>query len=218
MQEYPSHLLPCSNYRKIGQDLLLSLSNLLLVRHVDSTEVRYIGDSDILHPDCISFPSSRLDDLSCNLLGVFRKEDVYFGINKEFYDKYITPWEEGTEVEQPSGEEYFIDEMRDCYFIDVEKLVNLSFPANSDTKYHFVILHTPNKCNFWHISVRISDNDCEINNIPKTTLSDKQKKRIRKSAKDILLADAVTTKAEYFTLIPNHHYKLTNDTPRENAK
>lgn len=214
MREYPSHLLPCPNYCKMGRDILVSLSNLSLIRHIDSSEVQYIGDSDTIHPDCITFPSSRLDDLSCNLLGVFKKEDICFGINKDFYDKYIIPWEENTTVERPSGEEYFIDEKRGCYFIDVNKLLKLSFPANKDTKYRFVILHTPNKCNFWHISIRISDNDgIEINDIPTTVLSDKQKKRIRKSAKDILLTDAVTTKAEYYITIPNRYYALSNNTP-----
>lgn len=84
MKIYPEHLLPCSHYHIIEQNDFLSQSGLVLIRHIESDKVKRIGNTDLLHPDCIQIQSDHLRDLSNNLLGIFKKDDIFYGIVKEY--------------------------------------------------------------------------------------------------------------------------------------
>jgi hypothetical protein len=88
MSIYPEHIIPYPQYRFIEQNEMLSQSGLVLIRHVESDKVCHIDNSNILHPDIIK--STDLSDLSNNLLGVFKKDDIFYGIIKEHRDLYCS--------------------------------------------------------------------------------------------------------------------------------
>lgn len=205
MQPYPPHLIPYSDYRIMEQGILASYPELFLIRHIDSKDVLYIGDTKILSPDCITFQSDHLKDLSCNLLGIFKNEDVYFGIYKEYSDKYNALWEEGTESEPPTENEYFKDEERGFYFFDINKLTGLTFTTPQGKRFHFSIHHTPTKCNFWHISIRVMNEEgIEVSSSIETSKS--QKRNIFSIAKKYILEQAMIKHVESHQVIPATHY------------
>ena len=67
-----------------------------------------------------------------------------------------------------------------------------------------MIFHTPTKCNFWHISIRLLNS--ENKEISSLDLNDKKKKRIWKSARDFLIADIISRELKSYTAIPDYLY------------
>jgi uncharacterized protein YxjI len=201
MQEYPTHLLPRSEYRIIEQDNLHSQPDMFLIRHIESDKLSYIDGTNILNPDCITIQSNHLHDLSCNLLGIFMEKDVCYGINKNIENTF---WIEGTNTDKPSPEEFFIDEKRGHYFVNIDLLLKTTFPTNEGETCHFTILHTPVKYNFWHVSIRVLDSDgIEIKNSKKG----KQQKRILQTARNFLLTDEIISQSVgSYAVIPETNY------------
>lgn len=202
MQEYPTHLLPRSEYRIMEQNVLHSQPDMFLVRHIDSNKVEYIDGTSTLHPDCITIQSNHLHDLSCNLLGIFMESDVIYGINKNIENPL---WIEGTDTDKPSPEDFFIDEKRGRYFVNIDLLLKTSFPTNQSGICRFIIVHTPVKYNFWHVSIRVLDSDgVEITNSER---SDSQKRKIFSTAKQFLLTDEIISQSvSNHTVIPEISY------------
>jgi hypothetical protein len=174
---------------------------MFLIRHIESDKINYIDGTNILNPDCITIQSNHLHDLSCNLLGIFKEKDVCYVINKDIENPL---WFEGT-VDAPSQEEFTIDEKRGRYFINIDLLLTTTFPTNQGGTCSFVIIHTPVKYNFWHISIRVLDCDgIEVNNSEK---SDSQKRKIWKTAKDFLITDEIISQSvSSHTIIPEKSY------------
>lgn len=204
MQSCPEHILPCSRYRMMEQTDLLSQAGLVLIRHIESQDVCRIGDSEVLHPDCIKIQSDHLRDLSNNLLGIFEIEDIFYGIVKECREYYCNLWNEDTDGLMPSDRKYFRDGNRGFYFIPIDELLGLELPEVQEQKCHFMIFHTPTRCNFWHISIRLlNDSNQEISTL---NLNDKKKRKIWKSAKDFLIEDIITRKIKSHTVVPEIFY------------
>lgn len=204
MDIYPRHILPCPQYHLIEQKDLLSQSGLVLIRHVESCDVQFIANSNILHPDCIKIQSDHLRDLSNNLLGIFKKEDVFYAIKREYRDVFCTLWEEHTNGLMPDNNKCIKDENRGFFFIPVDKLLNYDLPKVQEQKCHFALFHTPTKCNFWHISLRLlNEEGIEISQLG---LSKGAKHKIWKSAKDFLLANIITLTTETYSIIPKEYY------------
>lgn len=201
MQEYPTHLLPRSEYRIIEQDNLHSHPDMFLIRHIESDKINYIDGTNTLNPDCITIQSNHLHDLSCNLLGIFKEKDVCYVINKDIENPL---WFEGT-VDAPSQEEFTIDEKRGHYFVNIDLLLKTTFPTNQGGTCSFVIIHTPVKYNFWHVSIRVLDSDgIEVNNSEK---SNSQKRKIWTIARDFLLTDEIISQSvSSHTIIPEKSY------------
>ncbi|WP_311551095.1 isoleucyl-tRNA synthetase [Prevotella pallens] len=201
---YPKHILPYSQYHFIEQNKLLTQSGLVLIRHIESDKVQWIDNPNVLHPDCIQIQSDHLRDLSNNLLGVFKVDDIFYGINKEYRHSYCELWEEDTMGLIPADNECFKDENRGFYFIPIDNLLKCDLPEVGEQKCHFMIFHTPTKCNFWHISIRLLN--CENKEISSLDLNDKKKKRIWKSARDFLIADIISRELKSYTAIPDYLY------------
>ncbi len=204
MKIYPKHLLPCSHYHIIEQNDFLSQSGLVLMRHIESDKVKRIGNTDLLHPDCIQIQSDHLRDLSNNLLGIFKKDDIFYGIVKEYVNFYCDLWQENTDGLTPATDEFFIDKNRGFYFIPIDDLLNCELPEVQEQKCHFMIFHTPTKCNFWHVSIRLLNSDNE--EISTLDLSKKMKHKIWKSAKDFLIAEIIKQKNESYSMISKFAY------------
>lgn len=204
MNIYPKRLIPNSQYRHIKQTDLLTQSGLVLIRHIESDKVQRIADSNLLHPDCIQIQSDHLRDLSNNLLGIFKKEDVFWGIKSECKGVFCALWEENVNGLIPRNDECFKDEGRGFFFIPIDKLLNCNLPEVQEQKCHFMLFHTPTKCNFWHVSLRLLNS--ESIEISELNLSKGKKHKIWKSAKDFLLTDVITQSIDKHTIIPQECY------------
>ena len=204
MEIYPKHILPYPQYHFIEQSKLLTQSGLVLIRHIESDKVQWIDNSNVLHPDCIQIQSDHLRDLSNNLLGVFKVDDIFYGISKEYRHSYCELWKEDTMGLIPADNECFKDENRGFYFIPIDNLLKCDLPEVGEQKCHFMIFHTPTKCNFWHISIRLLNS--ENKEISSLDLNDKKKKRIWKSARDFLIADIISRELKPYTAIPDYLY------------
>ena len=191
MSEYPKRLLPQSCYSLIAQESLLSQRDLWLIRHIDSGKVKFIEGTSTLDPDCITIQSDQLRDLSNNLLGIFLIKDSFWGIEKEYGPIYCNLWDGKENCDPPKEGEYFNDTKRGYYFIPVDlllssKIQRINTESNTTEEFHFNILHTPTKCNFWHISVRVYNSKDE--EISKLAINDKQKRKIWKTVRDFLVS------------------------------
>ena len=186
--KYPQRLIPDQSYRIIPEEDLANQSGLVLIRHVEGETAKFINNTSILNPECIVIQSDHLKDLSTNLLGVFKTEDVSFGIHKDFHSLYTCLWDGEAKCDLPQDSHYFHDGRRGWYFLEVDKFVNkvipYSTPDNGTEEYHFNILHTPTKCNYWHISVRCYD--CNETEIDETDLTKGKKKRVWRMLKNYL--------------------------------
>lgn len=200
MRNYPERLLPKPHYRIVERDDLMSQCNLCLIRHVDSDKAKFIGYSNTLNPDCINIQSDHLRDLSTNLLGIFQPSDIFLGIDKSVSSYYCDLWDGSEECCTPPDGEYFVDEGRGYYFIPVDELLKenvdvLNVESEGSDRYSFKILHTPTRCNFWHISIRVYDsNDNEVSCLD---VSKNRKRRIWKLVKDYLVTSIVRTEINY---------------------
>lgn len=196
MSDYPERLLPKSNYCIVDADVLMSQHGLWLIRRIDSDKVTFLGNTKTLNPDCIKIQSDHLRDLSNNLLGVFCIEDIFYGIEKPVNDLYCTIWDGIEECVIPSVGHYFRDDKRGFYFIPVDMLLKDEVPFKNlmdgkSESFHFKILHTPTKCNYWHISIRVYDpNNNEVSSM---NIGKGKRNRIWKSVRDYLVMSIVKT-------------------------
>lgn len=204
MSIYPKHIIPYPQYRFIEQNEMLSQSGLVLIRHVESDKVCHIDNSNILHPDSIQIQSDHLRDLSNNLLGVFKIDDIFYGIIKEHRDLYCSLWEDGSMGLVPTNDKCFKDTNRGYYFIPIDNLLKFNLPKVQEQQCHFMIFHTPTKCNFWHISIKLLNN--ENQEISTLDFNEKKKRKIWKSAKDFLIQDIITQEIKSYSELPKHIY------------
>ena len=202
---YPKHLLPRPDYRIIGSDHFANNDGLVLIRHIESTDVKFIDGTDILHPDCIKFQSGQLRDLSTNLLGIFQPQDIFYCIQKEVREELCDLWNEGSIVRKIKPEEFYIDERRKAFFIPIMALLNYDLGEIQMQKWHFEVFHTPTNCNFWHISIRVLNEDHhEVSQIDE--IKENKKKRIWRSIRDFMIADIIKTTEPSYVEIPVDSY------------
>lgn len=207
MSEYPARLLPKSNYRFIPTESLHN-NGLVLIRHIESSQTLFYEGTNIIDPVCIHIQSDHLRDLSNNLLGVFRVEDTHLGIVKEYSNEFTANWDGVSDCIAPEKHQFFVDNDRGYYFIPLDKILGLSIPGSQDGTeiYRFIALHTPTKCNFWHISIRVINSQGEeigtSNNI-----GEKKKKRIWKTVRDALvLKNIIQTDPPRYSTLPSIIY------------
>ncbi len=204
---YPDYLLPKTNYHKISSAHFVQNNDLVLIRHIDSSEVIYMDGTGVLHPDCITFRSDQLRDLSTNLLGVFTYPDIYFVIRKESSEELYSLWEEGEEVREIKTDEFFKDEGRRAFYIPISKVLSFVTDEIRSHIWHLGLLHTPTKCNFWHVSIRVLDED--DNELGKMeTIKDSGKKKIWKTIRDFMVTRIIDDKGIPYKQIPvqSYHY------------
>ena len=203
MQGYPDRLLPRAGYAEIEPEVLAEERGLCFVRHYEGDEPKFIAEgSTTLDPSCIKIPSGRLDDLSNNLLGVFKPSDVDYGIVKGVENP---DWHTGDGAVSPPAEGEYFKKQRFAYYIPVDSVLK-EFPDNladnSGAKYHFVVLHTPVKYNFWHISIRVFTAD----GIHVQSLSRSAAKRINSKVRDYLIANIISNTLPPYNTLPSAFY------------
>lgn len=201
-QTYPERLLPKSNYKLIDNESLACSPSLMLVRHIEGKDV-IMGDTGILSPSSIVIQSDHLRDLSNNLLGTFQVDDVKYGVSKEC-GNYDDLWNPNDEIHCPKEGEYFYDETRRYYFIPISELMQCDGIEKDETVWKFRLFHTPTRRNFWHVSIRlINEEGLEVS---QTMLSKNKKNKIWKAAKDLLVSQIVKIKEQDYLPIPESAY------------
>lgn len=202
VQTYPERLLPKGNYRHIDNDSLASSPSLVLVRHIEGKDV-IMGDTGILSPSSIVIQSDHLRDLSNNLLGTFLVDDVKYGVSKE-YSKYDDLWTPNDEIVCPKEGEYFYDKTRRYYFIPIPELMRCDGIEKDATVWKFRLFHTPTRRNFWHVSIRLINEEGQ--EVSQTMLSKNKKNKIWKAAKDLLVSKIVKIEEQNYIPIPESAY------------
>jgi hypothetical protein len=182
---YPEHLLLQSNYKFISETDELCFCT--LVRHTSSKDL-FLAETETIDPDKLQIQSGHLKDLSTNLLGIFKIEDIYVEvINKKFYDL----WNVGENVVTPLiHKDFCFNNDRGFFFFNIKEIIYLELPLILSYTILFKVIHTPTKCNFWHFSIRAYSKNIEISEMP---ISENQKKKIWKSLKDFLVGIAYTS-------------------------
>jgi len=183
---YPSHLLPHTDYKRIvwSDDLLF----LYLIRHTSGGNLCF-PDTRQINPDKIEFQSDHLRDLSTNLFGIFKIEDIYISVTNSSFFEY---WEEGTPVSSPQYDLDFCKENNRGFFLFcIKDIVNSRIETrlnDNELVLNYRVVHTPTKCNFWHFSIRVILNDVNVDSL---NISSNQKRKIWRTAK-IMLTQLIT--------------------------
>lgn len=217
MAEYPDRLIPKPGYSIVAGEDLNRQSGLCLIRHIESSQTRFLPRTGTLDPDCIQIQSNHLKDLSTNLLGVFRIGDVSIGIVKDFTEIYHCLWDGKSVCKIPDESHFFIDEGRGFYFIPVDPLLSsdikkVNLETRNEDHYHFRILHTPTVSNYWHVSIRVYDSDNnEISTLP---ISDSRKNKIWKTVKQYLVTRIVTIDNPDFNHLDPSFYICSSTRPQ----
>jgi hypothetical protein len=194
---YPEHLLPQFNYKLISETDELCLCT--LVRHTSSKDL-FLTGTETVDPDKLQIQSGHLKDLSTNLLGIFKIEDIYVEVlNNTFYDL----WNVGENTVTPLiHKDFCINNDRGFFFFNINEIIHLELPLIQNYTILFKVIHTPTKCNFWHFSIRAYSKNIEISEMP---ISENQKKKIWKSLKDFLVGIAFTSYPDS-KIIDKQHY------------
>ncbi|GHV33068.1 hypothetical protein FACS1894177_09500 [Bacteroidia bacterium] len=195
--------MPCPNNKKIvwSEDLL----PLYLIRYTSSKDI-YLKDTDQIDPTIINnIPAKQFGDLSTNLLGKSKIEDIYIEVTNKDFSK---AWVEGESVNIPLFDKDFcMKEERGYLFWKIQEIASYSIEtemAKDDKKYNLSLKlrHTPLKCNFWHFSIIAFVNDTDVDSLE---ISDNQKKKLWRTVR-VKLSNIVVGKILDFSTLPKIHY------------
>ena len=177
---YPKELLPYPTYKLIE---LSSVSTSILVRHIDrlsDDEVIIDGDGNIL-PCKICHPTSRMVNLSMNLLGHYKLEHNLIKLSTVAKDDGFTKeWMPNCPGMRPLNPIHFsLDTKRAFWGLELSIFTNISFKdtlSNAEIIATSFVVHAPTRCNFWHFTIEwMIDNenirDLELSKNKKEDLS-----------------------------------------------
>jgi hypothetical protein len=203
---YPSKLLPQSNYKKI--EWSSDLYPLFLLRRTPTQDL--LDDTHKLKEEYIAKQTDHLRDLSTNLLGEFSVGDNKVEVIERGKD-FFCEWIEGDDVNEPIyNTDFVINENSGCFYWNIGEVILLEFSHTDcieehDYQLHFKVLHTPVKCNFWHFSIRVfSDNQKEISTLG---IRGNLKKILWRKAKEQLRETALIKAPKYNHLDSRHYEK-----------
>ena len=199
--KYPQHLLPQSNYKKIEWNNDLGLCS--LIRHTDTKDI-FMPGTKTISTEKIKFPSEQFrNDLSINLLSVFKLEDVYIQI---LNNNFIKDWEPDRKIYPLTIERDFtINRDRGHFALNIQDILSLNTTRPLiEEGLSLEIFHTPTKCNFWHFSIRVYKNNTEISLL---SIGDKQKKKQWRTIRNIL-ADLAYFVEEEYSILHRKHYTV----------
>ncbi|MBC7388708.1 MAG: hypothetical protein H7329_05830 [Opitutaceae bacterium] len=166
---YPNELLPRPAWKYIDCDI----SNYYLIRRTNSTDQSTYWDKETesLKTDAVCSPREQIQDLSCNLLGIYQYQHILLQITEagrgKDFENYCDPHFNAT---APVYEEDFLlNQNRGFWMIAIAKIQNMevTYTRNNNLDDIFTavgyVKHTPTKSNFWHFSLRwrVGDNEVE---------------------------------------------------------
>ena len=213
--KYPTEILPSLNKTHIACDL----SDCLLIRHYELDEkIELISKIDhFIDQKYISNPSSRIVDLSTNLLGVFKEEHCrieIIGNKREYFNKECNPYEE---VHHPKyKKDFIIKNNKKYWYIKIGNIQDKpleyinSNPKAIKFKALCKVIHTPMRWNFWHFSVRWHVTNDGTNyfylNEKDQNIQKKYSKKISHNSRDIIARNILLEKSEDYKIIEEQYF------------
>ncbi len=164
---YPEQILPHLRKKLIKSDL----SDFYLIHHVELNEGETMRDevTNFIKTKNICDPTSRIEDLSTSLLGIFKCDYIKIKFTQgslHFYD-YCSPDEQ---VNVPIYEEdFYLVVNRKFWVIKIDKLHQKQFSYfvnNQPQVATCIIKHTPAKWNYWHFSLRWETSEGQLADLP----------------------------------------------------
>jgi len=153
---YPEEILPGIEYKQINCDL----SGHFLLRFVETSDPSKLIDpvTEKLSVNAICSPREHIQDLSMNLLGIFKADYMHLAFHKSVYGKFMEYCDPDTIVDVPIFEkEFYHQPNRAGWYIDINQLHNKLFSyqkGNQDLTAICRIIHSPMRWNYWHFSIR----------------------------------------------------------------
>ena len=165
-------------------------------------------------------PTSGFGDLSCSLLGIFTPNDFLVNLTPTGNELYGIYCNGNHNVVAPIHPEHFsflenngtrrhwsllISNIKD------EKLVFEETITGKKREITCLVLHTPARWNFWHLSIRwmFDDGECYFEKKTNKTISDGNMRRVAAAARALLKKNAKIALPEVYNIIPATDYKIT---------
>lgn len=213
---YPIHILPKLNYKLIECDL----SEYYLIRHFDlidnSSEIFDI--TGLLQDKYLFDPTHGYNDLSCSLLGIFTHNDVLVKLTAQGVSNFGSYCDGNYDASVPIYNDDFIyvsHELRKFWIIKIGDVNNevLHFEeANTDTvrKIQCVVMHTPAKWNFWHLSIRwlFEDGEFYFEKKRDKTITNGNMRRVAAAARVLLKSKLLVSLPDDIKVIDEANYKI----------
>ncbi len=201
--EYPTGILPNSDYKYIDCDLTLHY----LLRHSDlSLEEFYDTATRRIKLNAICHPKENIADLSTSLLGVFKIEHSRIRLTDKGKQKYNSYCEPDESIQVPLHEDYEVALYSNIWYVKIQSLQKIKVLYNRDEDEMVAeceIIHTPMKWNFWHFSIRWKTENIELS-LGKNPR--KWEQRLCNAARNAL-SEIITINEPTIFELPIHCYK-----------
>ena len=183
--QYPVHILPQPNFRRITN--IQVLHNYHLIHFTETKDNRDSNDGKVKE-DSIVRQTDNLRDFSNSLLGTFEIDDIYLELTKgEFKNYFNSDWTEGTDLERIPNihKDFVVNRERGFFFLSVSECndYEVKYSDGSNVNPICKILHTPTNSNFWHISLRWFHNGQDISELEEKQRRKSEVKRVLTAAK-----------------------------------
>lgn len=148
--QYPVHILPQPNFRRITN--IQVLHNYHLIHFTETKDNRDSNDGKVKE-DSIVRQTDNLRDFSNSLLGTFEIDDIYLELTKgEFKNYFNSDWTEGTDLERIPNihKDFVVNRERGFFFLSVSECndYEVKYSDGSNVNPICKILHTPTNSNF----------------------------------------------------------------------
>ncbi len=215
--DYPLHILPTIQYKLIEIDL----SDFHLMRRFDYRDdtLEIVNALDQVEDKFLFEPTSGFGDLSCSLLGVFTPNDFLVNLTPAGNELYGIYCDGNYNVTVPVHPDHFslLDDngIRRHWNLIIgnikdEKLVFEETITGKKREITCLVLHTPARWNFWHLSIRwlFDDGECYFEKKANKTISDGNMRRVAAAARALLKKNAKIPLPEEYNVINEADYKI----------
>lgn len=212
---YPIHILPKLNYKLIECDL----AEYYLIRHFDLID----NSSDLfdvlgqLQDKYLFDPTHGYNDLSCSLLGIFTHNDILVKLTEKGILTFGGYCNGDYDITTPIYNEDFTfvpTESRKFWIIrigDINSEVLNFEEANTKIvrKIQCIVLHTPAKWNFWHLSIRwlFEDGEFYFEKKRDKTITNGNIRRVAAAARVLLKSKLLVSLPDDIKVIDEANYK-----------
>ena len=215
--DYPLHILPNIQCKLIETDL----NDFHLIRRFDYKDNTFeiVNALDQIEDKFLFEPTSGFGDLSCSLLGVFTPNDFLVNLTPDGNELYGIYCDGDYNITAPVHPDHFsfledngvrrhwnliIGNIKD------EKLVFEETITGKKREITCLVLHTPARWNFWHLSIRwlFDDGECYFEKKANKTISDGNMRRVAAAARALLKKNAKIPLPEEYNVINEADYKI----------
>jgi hypothetical protein len=164
-------------------------------------------------------PTSGFGDLSCSLLGIFTPNDFLVNLTPAGNELYGIYCDDNYNITAPVHPDHFSfldnDGIRRQWNLLIanikdEKLVFEETTTGKNREITCLVLHTPARWNFWHLSIRwlFDDGECYFEKKENKTISNGNMKRVSAAARALLKKNAKIPLPEEYNVINEEAYKI----------